>query len=91
MPIVGVVENMKGFVCPKCQTKSDIFPASTGGAQQMCIEMDVPFIGELPVDPQITKACDQGLNFIEDHADSDATKALNGIVDIVTTYFDKEN
>lgn len=39
MPIAGVIENMKGFVCPKCSHKSDIFPATTGGAQEMCKEM----------------------------------------------------
>lgn len=87
MPIVGVVENMNGFVCPKCKTKSDIFPASTGGARQMCTDMDVPFIGALPIDPQLTKACDQGLNFVEDFADSDATKALHGIVDNIDKFY----
>lgn len=88
MPIVGVVENMKGFVCPKCKTKSEIFPASTGGAEQMCKDMNVSFIGALPIDPQLTKACDQGLNFVEEFADSEATKALNGIVDNINKFYE---
>lgn len=90
MPIVGVVENMKGFVCPKCNVNSDIFPASTGGAEQMCIEMNIPLVGQLPVDPQITRACDQGLNFIEENSEADATKALNRIVDKIVEFFDIE-
>lgn len=87
MPIVGVIENMKGFVCPKCTVRSDIFPATTGGATQMCKEMDVQLIGELPLDPKIRHACDQGSNFIEEFADSEATKALNQTVDSIMEFF----
>lgn len=87
VPIVGVVENMKGFVCPNCTTKSDIFPATTGGASEMCREMDVPLLGELPVDPAITLSCDRGLNFIEEHSEADATKALKKIVEHIDRYF----
>lgn len=86
MPIVGVVENMKGFVCPKCTVKTDIFPATTGGAEQLCADMDVKLIGALPLDPQIRRACDQGTNFIEEFADSDATKALNRINDTIMEF-----
>lgn len=87
MPIVGVIENMKGFVCPKCATKSDIFPATTGGAAQMCKDMNIDLLAELPLDPQITKACDQGTNFIEEFAESDATKALNNAIDGIMRFF----
>lgn len=80
MPIIGVIENMAGFVCPKCSVKSDIFPATTGGAKQMCIDLDVNFLGGLPIDPQIARACDQGSNFIEEFANSEATNALKTIV-----------
>lgn len=87
IPVVGVVENMKGFVCPKCQTNSDIFPATSGGAAQMCQDMHVPLIGELPIDPQITRACDQGINFIEENSEAMATKALNQIVDRIAAFY----
>lgn len=89
VPIIGVVENMASFVCPKCTTKSNIFPATTGGAAQMCNEMSVPFIGSLPLDSKITRACDQGENFIEDNLQSDAVQALNGIVDKIVEFFDR--
>jgi hypothetical protein len=46
LPIIGVIENMSGFVCPKCKTETKIFPPTTGGAQKMCQEMDVPFLGQ---------------------------------------------
>lgn len=89
MPIIGVIENMKGFICPKCSTKSDIFPATTGGAEQMCKEMDVKFLGGLPIDPQIARACDQGTNFIEEYAESDATKALDNAIDGIMTFLNR--
>lgn len=89
LPLVGVIENMKGFVCPKCSTKSDIFPATTGGAAEMCKEMGVDLISELPIDPQIARACDQGTNFIDEFADSDATKALNRAVDSIMKFFNE--
>lgn len=88
MPIVGVIENMKGFVCPKCTTKSEIFPATTGGAAAMCKEMNVNMLAELPLDPQISRACDQGTNFIEEFADSDVTKALNQAIDGIMKFFE---
>ncbi|XP_037033359.1 cytosolic Fe-S cluster assembly factor NUBP1 homolog [Bradysia coprophila] len=88
IPIVGVIENMSGFVCSKCSTRSEIFPGKTGGARQMCLDLDVPFLGELPVDPKLTKACDEGTNFIAEFGDSLAVKSLNGIIDEIVKFFE---
>ncbi|XP_055917262.1 cytosolic Fe-S cluster assembly factor NUBP1 homolog [Eupeodes corollae] len=60
IPVLGVVENMSSFVCGHCGNSSEIFPAKTGGAVAMCKEMDVKFLGSLPIDPAIAKACDCG-------------------------------
>lgn len=62
--ILGVIENMSSFVCPKCEKSSDIFPASTGGAKKMCEELKVPFLGSLPLDPRIARCCDEGKDFV---------------------------
>ena len=51
--IIGVIENMSGFVCPKCQTETQIFPPTTGGAEKMCQDMNIPFLGKIPLDPRI--------------------------------------
>lgn len=88
IPIVGVIENMSIFVCSKCSTKSEIFPGKTGGARQMCLELDVPFLGELPIDPKLTKACDEGTNFITEFSDSLAVQSLNAIIDKIIKFFD---
>lgn len=88
IPIVGVVENMAEFVCPKCTVKSTIFPAKTGGARAMCEEMDVPFLGSLPLDMRVGRECDLGENFIEKFGDSEVVKALNIIVDQIVQFYE---
>ena len=81
LPIVGVVENMSGFVCPSCATETQIFQASTGGAKKMCEDMGVPFLGAIPLDPRLGRACDEGLAYFEVVPDSPAVTALNAIRD----------
>lgn len=79
IPVIGVVENMSGFVCPNCKNESKIFKPSTGnmvifflilflakalgGAKGMCDEMNVPFLGSVPIDPKLARSCDEG-NFV---------------------------
>jgi Mrp family chromosome partitioning ATPase/predicted Fe-Mo cluster-binding NifX family protein len=58
MPVLGVIENMSGFVCPHCATVTDIFTA--GGGEQMAAKMGVPFLGRIPLDPAIGIAGDAG-------------------------------
>ncbi|RKO91937.1 P-loop containing nucleoside triphosphate hydrolase protein [Blyttiomyces helicus] len=52
IPILGVVENMSGFVCPHCAECSDIF--SKGGGEAMAAEFHVDFLGRVPIDPTLT-------------------------------------
>ena len=81
IPILGVVENMCGFVCPSCKGESDIFIPSTGGAKKLCEEMDLTLLGKVPLDPRIGKACDFGTSYIDEYPDSPATTAYLDIVD----------
>ncbi|XP_044766426.1 cytosolic Fe-S cluster assembly factor NUBP1 homolog [Coccinella septempunctata] len=88
--ILGVVENMSMFVCPCCQTMSEIFPATTGGARQMCAEMKVPFLGSLPLDPVIARCSDEGRDFVSELPDAAATKSLMNVVDNIIQACDKK-
>lgn len=63
LKVIGVVENMAGFVCPCCSTKTDVFPAVTGGAAKMAEEMKVPFLGSIPLDPGMLRACEKGMSY----------------------------
>jgi Mrp family chromosome partitioning ATPase len=78
--VLGLVENMSGFVCPKCTKESDIFPASTGGAEGLAREVGVPFLGKVPLDPRIGLACDEGESFFDAWPESPACDALKGVV-----------
>jgi hypothetical protein len=69
------------------QGRSEIFPASTGGAEQMCAELAVPLLGRLPLDPRLARSCDTGSDFLRDLPDSPAVLALHQIVDSQYTVF----
>lgn len=56
--ILGVLENMAGFVCPHCAHCTDVF--SKGGGEAMAIEFDVPFLGRLPLDPAFVSLIEEG-------------------------------
>jgi Mrp family chromosome partitioning ATPase/predicted Fe-Mo cluster-binding NifX family protein len=58
LPVLGVVENMSGFVCPDCGSHVNVF--GSGGGERMALEMEVPFLGKVPVDPEMVTACDNG-------------------------------
>lgn len=97
VPIIGVVENMSGFVCPNCkvrihkqtfvllifekknQKESQIFPPTTGGAEKMAREMDIPFLGRVPLDPRIARACDEGKFYLSQYPESEATTAFKRV------------
>eukprot|EP00397_Hematodinium_sp_SG-2012_P035047 GEMP01037652.1.p1 GENE.GEMP01037652.1~~GEMP01037652.1.p1 ORF type:complete len:421 (-),score=91.92 GEMP01037652.1:721-1899(-) len=62
IPIIGVVENMSGFDCPSCHTVSHIFSAEiSGGAVGMCNEMNVPYLGSIPLNPSVGRAAECGV------------------------------
>ena len=78
MPIIGIVENMSGFICPHCGNKSDIF--RSGGGKKISEEMNVPFLGSIPIDPKVSEDSDKGTPFIIKHADTPASKSFIKIV-----------
>jgi len=84
MPIIGVVENMSGYVCPTCGDKIDIF--QSGGGKKMAEETGIPFLGNIPIDPEVGADSDKGLPFVIEHPDSPAAKAFVEIVDKVEAY-----
>lgn len=81
LPILGVVENMAGFVCPACHGRSDVFYPSTGGAKALCEELDLRFLGSVPLDPRIGRCCDEGESFVEAFPQSPAAKAYLDIIE----------
>jgi len=90
MPIIGVVENMSGFVCPTCGDKIDIF--QSGGGKKMAEEAGVPFLGSIPIDQKVSMDSDKGSPFVIEHVDSPAAKAFIEIVKNIEAYLrEREN
>jgi ATP-binding protein involved in chromosome partitioning len=79
LPIIGVVENMSGFVCPYCGKTVDIF--KRGGGQEMAREMGVPFLGRIPLEPKIVETGDSGKPYLQYYKDSETTKAFNMVIE----------
>ena len=88
MPIVGIVENMSGYVCPTCGEKIDIF--QSGGGKKMSKETGIKFLGSIPIDPNVGVDSDRGSPFVIEHADSAAAKAFVEIVKEVENYLKTE-
>jgi len=78
VPVLGVVENMSGFVCPKCGEVTQILPS--GGGKRIAKDMNVPILGSIPMDPKIAEAGDSGrATFGQDPA-FPMTRAMNEII-----------
>ena len=89
LPVVGVVENMSGFVCPRCKTETQIFPPTTGGGEKMASDFGIPFLGRLPLDPRIGKCCDEGKSFLTEVPESPATIAYKNIIERIILSIEK--
>lgn len=63
MEIMGLIENMSGFMCPECGKRIDLF--KTGGGEKTAQEMNVPFLGKIPIIPEVVEACDIGIPAID--------------------------
>ncbi|KAL6054127.1 Nucleotide-binding protein 2 [Balamuthia mandrillaris] len=82
LPVLGVIENMSGFVCPCCQEVTNIF--SKGGGEAMAADLKVPFLGRVPLDPNLTTCGEQGKCFLEEHPQSPSLQALQSFVQQLT-------
>ena len=78
LPVLGVIENMSGFVCPKCGKISDVF--SAGGGEAMAAEMNVPFLGRVPIEPGISYFGDAGIPYLNSGEDSPASEVFRAAV-----------
>ncbi|MBN2208992.1 MAG: P-loop NTPase [Candidatus Coatesbacteria bacterium] len=77
LPVLGIIENMSGFVCPKCGEKVNIFKA--GGGAKMAKDLHVPYLGSLPIDPAVVAASDAGRALLDEAKDSLAAAAFEQI------------
>jgi ATP-binding protein involved in chromosome partitioning len=75
--VLGIIENMSGFVCPHCNKITDIF--KTGGAQKSAIQMNVPFLGKIPLEPSIMDSGESGNPIVVASPESETAKIFADI------------
>jgi ATP-binding protein involved in chromosome partitioning len=88
IPIIGILENMSGFVCPKCGEQIDIF--KSGGGEKIAEDLAVPYLGKIPIDPEICRDSDSGSPFVIEHPHSAASEAFMDIVKKVEEFAKKK-
>ncbi len=88
IPVIGIVENMSGFVCPECGAEVNIF--KVGGGEKIADELKIPFLGKVPIDPTICEDSDKGVPFIVEHMNSPAAKAFMRIVKKIEDFLKNE-
>ncbi|MBN1504700.1 MAG: P-loop NTPase [Candidatus Eisenbacteria bacterium] len=81
VPVLGVVENMSGFACPKCGEVTPIL--SSGGGKRIAEDMRVPFLGSIPIDPRIADACDSGRAHMLGEVAPAAAQVIQNIVRMI--------
>ncbi len=81
VPILGIVENMSYFICPNCETRHEIF--GHGGARQEAERMGVPFLGEIPLDPDLRERSDSGRPIVATEPDSPHAKAYRQMAETI--------
>jgi hypothetical protein len=75
---LGIIENMSGFRCPHCDKEIDLF--KTGGGEKAACELKVPFLGRIPIEPEMVVSGDEGRPYISCGKETKAVAAINDII-----------
>jgi Mrp family chromosome partitioning ATPase len=78
IPVIGLVENMSGFICPHCGEQTDIF--KSGGGEAVAKEFGVQFLGKVPIEPSVVLSGDSGMPAVLSDPDSASAKAFQSII-----------
>ncbi len=81
IPVMGVIENMSSFICPGCGQETQIF--GHGGVRAAAARMELPFLGEVPIDLAIREGGDSGSPLVAAHPDSPQTKVFLGMAEVL--------
>ena len=79
--LLGLIENMAGYVCPTCGTVGPLFDGP--GGEVTAAQHGLPFLGRVPFDPRLAAAADRGRPFVLEHGDSPTGRALVGIAEAI--------
>ncbi len=88
IPLIGVVENMAGFVCPHCGAVAEIF--GTGGGEKLAAECNVEFLGSIPIDIDARILSDKGKPIVLEKQNCEVSLMFKSIASFVTAHSQKE-
>jgi ATP-binding protein involved in chromosome partitioning len=79
VPVIGIVENMSGLKCPECGHLIPLF--KIGGGEKAAKDLGVPFLGRVPIDPEVVQKSDSGTPYVVSYPDSEVTKAFQDMAE----------
>ncbi|MEJ2649999.1 MAG: Mrp/NBP35 family ATP-binding protein [Sedimentisphaerales bacterium] len=90
LPVLGIIENMSGFICPECNKKIEIFKGQ--GGREIADKFDVPFLGKIPLGAEAVTSCDEGKPIVQFDKESQISQALSSAFEsLIEINKDKEN
>lgn len=91
LPILGLIENMSGFVCPDCGNRHEIF--KSGGGEATANAHNLPFLGRLPIDPGVALAGDEGkgIDSLHSHTKENMQQIVHRILELLPNYKEKRD
>jgi ATP-binding protein involved in chromosome partitioning len=89
IPVLGVIENMSYFVCGHCQERTDIF--GSGGGRKMAEDLQIPFLGEVPIDTRVRSGGDEGRPIVAAAPDAPAAQAFADLAGRVAAQVSVQN
>jgi ATP-binding protein involved in chromosome partitioning len=87
VPLLGIVENMSYYICPKCGHRDEIF--KHGGGRLTAEKLGVPFLGEIPLDPKVVAGGDAGVPIVAAEPKSAVTEAYLSIADAIVAQLER--
>jgi Mrp family chromosome partitioning ATPase len=79
VPVLGIVENMSGLICPHCGKEIEVF--KKGGGENAAKELGIPFLGRIPIEPVVAEAGDKGVPIVISKPESVSAQSFKEIVD----------
>ena len=87
LPVLGVIENMSGFLCPHCGAKVEIF--GEGGGEQMAAQMNAPFLGRIPIDLDVVRSCEADVPYVQRFTDTATARGFAAVSEAVLKLEDR--
>ncbi|MBN2735739.1 MAG: Mrp/NBP35 family ATP-binding protein [Spirochaetales bacterium] len=84
IPVAGIIENMSGFICPHCNSKTDLF--GSGGGEKAASNLSVPFLGRIPIEPEMVIHGDAGKPYAHYQRETETGKIFNTIIDKIIAF-----